>query len=164
MLKTTDIDGKTYRDAMANFAGHIHVVTTGGEAGRRAIAATAVTSVSDNPPMVLACINLSVPDNALYLKNGVFAINTLTARHRPLAEACSGITSVTQDERFSIGQWERLATGAPVLSDATAVFDCTIMDVREMSTHWVFFGKVAAVRCGDKGPALLYHNRGYHIL
>ncbi len=164
MLKTTDIDGKTYRDAMAHFAGHIHVITTDGEAGRRAIAATAVTSVSDDPPILVACINRSVPDNSRYLRNGVFAVNTLSARHRKLAEACSGITPVSQEERFSMHKWERLATGAPVLPDAVAVFDCTVMEVREMATHFVFFGKVAGVRCGKNEPPLLYHNRGFREL
>ncbi|MEZ5813032.1 MAG: flavin reductase family protein [Rhizobiaceae bacterium] len=164
MLKTTDIDGKTYRDAMAHFAGHIHVVTTDGDAGRRAIAATAVTSVSDNPPIVLACINLSVPDNARYLKNGVFAINTLAERHLPLAEACSGITPVEQDKRFALAEWDMLASGAPTLRDAVAVFDCTVMEVREMATHFVFFGRVAGVRCGANERPLIYHDRGFRVL
>lgn len=164
MLKTTDIDGKAYRDAMSRFAGHIHIITTDGKAGRRAIAATAVTSVSDNPPIVLACINLSVPDNMLFLKNGVFAINTLAAQHLPLAEACSGITPVSQDERFALANWKPLTTGAPALSDAVAVFDCTVMEVREMATHFVFFGKVTGVRCGENRPPLLYHDRGFRAL
>lgn len=164
LLKTTDIDGKVYRDAMAHFAGHIHVISTDGEAGRRAIAATAVTSVSDNPPIVLTCINLSVRDNTMFLKNGVFAINTLAADHLPLAQACSGITQVSQDERFALGKWEKLTTGAPTLSDAVAVFDCTVMEVREMATHFVFFGKVAGVRCGRNEPPLLYHDRGFRTL
>ena len=164
MLKTTDIDGKDYRDAMAHFAGHIHVISTDGEAGKRAIAATAVTSVSDNPPIVLACINLSIPDNALFLKNGVFAINTLGRSHLDIAKACSGITRVDQDERFSMGRWGKLATGAPVLEDAVAIFDCTVMEVREMATHFVFFGKVAGVRCGENQPPLLYHDRGFRVL
>lgn len=164
MLKTTDIDGRVYRDAMAHFAGHIHVVTTDGDAGRRAIAATAVTSVSDNPPIVLACINLGVAENAYYLQNGVFAINTLSARHLPLAKACSGITPVPQDERFALGEWNKLATGAPTLADAVAVFDCTVMEVREMATHYVFFGRVGGVRCGPNEPPLLYHDRGFRNL
>ncbi len=164
MLKTTDIDGKAYRDAMARFAGHIHVITTDGEAGRRAIAATAVTSVSDNPPIVLACINLSVEANGQFLKNGVFAVNTLAEKHLALAQACSGIERVGQDERFATARWDRLATGAATLEDAVAVFDCTVMEVREMATHYVFFGKVAAVRCGENEPPLLYHDRGFRSL
>ncbi len=164
MLKSTDIDGKVYRDAMAHFAGHIHVITTDGEAGRRAIAATAVTSVSDNPPIVLACINLSVTENALFLNNGVFAINTLGQSDLELAKACSGITPVSQDERFSTGKWDRVATGAPILQSALAVFDCTVMEVREMATHYVFFGKVAGVRCGASQKPLLYYDREYRML
>lgn len=164
MLKKIAVDPAEYRDAMAHFAGHIHVVTTDGEAGKRVIAATAVTSVSDNPPIVLVCMNLKVPENDTYLRNGVFAISTLAEKHRSLAEACSGLLGASQDERFALGEWAQMSTGSPVLADAVAVFDCTIFETREMSTHRVLFGKVNDVHRGENLKPLIYHNRGYRVL
>ncbi|TIU76756.1 MAG: flavin reductase, partial [Mesorhizobium sp.] len=47
MLKINDIGPQAYRDAMAHFAGHVHVVTTDGPAGRRGATVIAASSVSD---------------------------------------------------------------------------------------------------------------------
>lgn len=164
MLKTIEISPADYRDAMARIAEQIHVVTTDGPAGRRIVAATAVTSVSDRPPIILVCLNLGVADNDRYLRNGVFAVSTLADRHLALAEACSGLTGATQDERFAQAGWETMATGSPILSDAIASFDCTIVESVEMSTHRVLFGKVAGLCRGAESRPLIYHNRSYRAV
>ncbi|TIW51814.1 MAG: flavin reductase, partial [Mesorhizobium sp.] len=57
MLKKNDIGPQAYRDAMAHFAGQVHVVTTDGPAGRRGATVIAACSVSDTPPTVLVCLN-----------------------------------------------------------------------------------------------------------
>ena len=82
MLKTNEIEPRHYRDAMARFAGAVHVVTTDGPAGKRGVTAIAACSVSDNPPTVLVCLNRENPNNDSFVKNGVFALNTLCARER----------------------------------------------------------------------------------
>ena len=75
MLKKYEIDGAQYRDAMAHFAGHVHVVTTDGAAGRRGVTVIAACSVSDRPPTVLVCLNRENDANDLFVENGVFALN-----------------------------------------------------------------------------------------
>jgi flavin reductase (DIM6/NTAB) family NADH-FMN oxidoreductase RutF len=47
------VDPATYREAMSRLVAPVHVVTTAGPAGRCGITASAVTSVSDDPPTVL---------------------------------------------------------------------------------------------------------------
>ncbi|WP_163271315.1 flavin reductase [Chelativorans alearense] len=164
MLKTNDIGPQHYRDAMARFAGAVHVVTTDGAAGRRGVTVIAACSVSDSPPIVLVCLNRENPNNDLFLKNGVFALNTLAAEHRELADAFSGLTGLPQDERFALAEWENLSTGAPALADAMAVFDCQVVDTKDFATHRVYFGKVTGLRVGANLEPLLYHDRGYRVL
>ena len=48
---------QSYRNAMANVASGVHVITTGGAAGSYGITMTAVTSVTDEPPTLVLCIN-----------------------------------------------------------------------------------------------------------
>lgn len=55
-------------------------------------------------------------------------------------------------------------TGAPVLSDALAAFDCRVLEIKQASTHNIIFGEVMAIRYSEPKPALLYMNRGYHAL
>lgn len=164
MLKPNEIGPQAYRDAMARFAGAVHVITTDGAAGRRGTTIIATCSVSDSPPMVLACLNRENPNNELFIKNGNFALNTLAAKHEPMAVAFSGVTGASQAERFALGKWDTIETGAPTLVDAVAVFDCEIVDSKDMATHRVLFGRVTGLRIGDSVRPLLYFERGYHVL
>lgn len=164
MLKKYEIGSQAYRDAMARFAGAVHVVTTDGAAGRRGTTIIAACSVSDTPPMVLACLNRENPANELFVKNGHFALNTLAGKHEPLSVAFSGVTGLSQDERFALGEWDVIATGSPTLKDALAVFDCELVETKDMATHRILFGRVAGLRIGGDTRPLLYHERSYHIL
>ncbi len=104
MLKKNEIGPQTYRDAMAQFAGAVHVVTTDGPAGKRGTTVIAACSVSDTPPTVLVCLNRENPKNEAFVRNGNFALNTLPATSRPLAEAFSGQTGLPVEERFALGR------------------------------------------------------------
>ncbi|UUP19253.1 flavin reductase [Nitratireductor thuwali] len=164
MLKTNEIAPQDYRDAMARFAGAVHIVTTDGAAGLRGVTAIAACSVSDNPPIVLVCLNRQNPNNDLFLKNGVFALNTLSAGQEELSNAFSGLTGLPPEERFALAQWETLSSGAPCLKGAIAVFDCHVMDTKDLATHRIYFGKVTGLRVGANLKPLLYHDRGYRTL
>ena len=164
MLTRNEVDGAIYRDAMSRFAGAVHVVATDGPAGRRGATVIAACSVSDDPPMVLVCINRENPRNEAFAGNGRFSLNTLSAEQQPVAAAFSGQTGLPPDERFSVGEWTTLSTGAPVLRGALAVFDCEIVDAKDLATHRVLFGKVTGIVVGDNLRPLIYHDRGYHVL
>ncbi|SFT81246.1 flavin reductase [Mesorhizobium sp. YR577] len=164
MLKKNDIEPQAYRDAMSHFAGAVHVVTTDGAAGRRGATVIAACSVSDTPPMILVCLNRENPKNQLFVENGNFALNTLSSHHQHVAAGFSGITKLSADERFALAQWNTISSGAPTLADALAVFDCELVDTKDLATHRVLFGKVTGLRIGDNLEPLVYHDRGYHVL
>ena len=115
MLDKQILDAALYRDAMARYAGHVQIVTTALGAERRGVTITAACSVSDNPPTVLVCLNKGNPNNRIFFDSGIFALNSLGAGNRALADAFSGRNSLTADERFALGSWKTLVTGAPVL-------------------------------------------------
>ena len=158
------VEAQDYRDAMSRFAGAVHVVTTAGPAGPRGVTVIAACSVSDNPPTILVCVNSASAGNALFLDNGVFALNTLAAHHQALSVAFSGMTGLSTEERFAHGAWDTIATGAPTLTDALATFDCELIEAKQVATHRVMFGRVTGLRVGDKVKPLIYHDRGYQIL
>lgn len=164
VLKKYEVGPQAYRDAMARFGGAVHVVTTDGPAGRRGATVIAACSVSDSPPTVLVCLNRENPRNEAFLENRNFALNTLASSQRELAMAFSGQTGLPPHERFAVGEWEVLASGAPVLKGALATFDCELMDYKDWATHRVLFGRVAGLRTGDSLRPLIYHDRNYHTL
>ena len=161
MLKKNEVGPQTYRDAMARFAGAVHVVATDGAAGKRGATVIAACSVSDAPPTVLVCLNRENVKNEAFVRNGNFSLNTLGAGQQALAEAFSGHTGLPAAERFALAEWDRLSSGAPTLVGALAVFDCEIIDSKDHATHRVLFGRVTAIRVGDTLQPLIYFNRDY---
>ncbi len=164
MLTKNDIGPQTYRDAMAHFAGAVHIAATDGVAGKRGATVIAACSVTDSPPTVLVCLNRENPRNNAFLDNGTFSLNTLAASQRHLADAFSGQTGLDVEARFGLGEWDRISSGAPTLIGALSVFDCEIIDHKDLATHRVLFGRVTGLRIGDNLHPLLYYNRGYREL
>lgn len=164
MLKKNDVEPQAYRDAMARFAGAVHIVTTDGPGGLRGATVIAACSVSDTPPMVLVCLNRSNPKNDAFIANARFALNTLAPDQESLAVAFSGLTGLPASERFALGRWDTIASGAPALVGALAVFDCELAETKDMATHRILFGRVTGLRIGDSVQPLLYFDRGYRVL
>ena len=68
------------------------------------------------------------------------------------------------DERFAAAEWSTLETGAPVLADCAAAFDCRIIDVANVDTHDVLFCRVVALQRSECTDNLIYFGRDYHIV
>ncbi len=149
---------------MSRVAAAVHIVTTDGPAGLGGITASAVSSVTVEPPIMLFCINKSSSSALRFLENGVFCINTLKATDEELSNVFAGRTELRLDERFGSGEWARLATGAPVLTSAIAAFDCRLAEVKEMSTHYIMFGAVEAVEYSTTTGSLTYIHREYRTI
>ena len=159
------VEGKAFRDCIARVPSGVNVITTAGPGGRGGFTATAVASVSDDPPTVLVCLNRNSRQNALLKENGRFAVNLLPAGAQGLADVFAGRTGLSGGERFAHGGWTTLSTGAPVLVEAVMTLDCTLLDHQEVGTHTVFFGTVVgcAVIPAEAGrpEILIYHDRRY---
>jgi flavin reductase (DIM6/NTAB) family NADH-FMN oxidoreductase RutF len=155
------IDATAFREAMCRLGAAVHVVTTAGPGGKTGFTATAVTSVSDQPATLLVCLNRRSQSSPLLLQNRVFCVNTLGAGEAQIADMFAGRSGVHLDERFSLGEWTTLKTGAPVLASAVVAFDCRVIEIKAVASHNVVFGAVEAVRLGPAGPALVYHDRAY---
>jgi len=151
-----------FKDAMSRVAATVHVVTTDGKAGLGGITASAVTSITIEPPMMLFCINKTSPSAQRMIENGVFCINTLAPPHEAIANVFAGRTDQHLAERFSSGEWAKLTTGSPVLASAVAAFDCKLIEAKEVSTHFVMIGEVVATEYGPEGGETLgYVHRKY---
>jgi flavin reductase len=155
------VDPNLFREAMSRLGAAVHVVTTAGPAGKTGFTATAVCSVSDAPPTILVCINRKSTGGPLMRENGTFCVNTLGADAEPIADMFAGRTGAQMEQRFALGTWGTLATGAPVLAGAVVALDCRVVEVKAVASHYVIFGAVEGVQLGANGPALVYHDRAY---
>ena len=157
------VSREQFRDAMACLGAAVNIVTTDGAAGRAGFTASAVCSVTDDPPTLLVCLNRSSRGSAALKANGVLCVNTLAAGQHALSDAFAGKGGLDTSARFALAGWSTLATGAPVLEDAAIVaFDCRIAEVVEKGTHSVLFAEIQAIRQGAPGAGLIWYARDYH--
>ena len=147
---------------MARLGAAVNVITTLGPSGPCGLTASAVCSVTDDPPTLLLCINRETDLNEVFKASGVLCVNTLAASQEPLSPLFAGLTGVPQEGRFQTEQWTTLATGAPVLLGAVVSFDCRITQSTEVGTHTVFFCEVEAIKPGSAHEGLIYFGRSYH--
>lgn len=153
-----------FRDAMARLGAAVNIITTDGVAGRGGVTASAVCSVTDDPPTLLVCINRESSTGALIKANGVLCVNVLSSAQRDLSDIFARPSKqIGYDQKFAAGRWATQETGAPALDGAVAAFDCRIADTIEKGTHSVIFATVLAIRlCSVMQPGLIYYSRGYH--
>ncbi len=156
------VNRQTYREAMTRLGAAVHVITTAGPAGRYGFTASAVTSVTDDPPTLLVCQNRASEANPAFKANGVLCVNTLAAAQQILSPVFAGMTDCDMNGRFAAGAWSTLLTGAPVLEGALVSFDCRIAQVVEIGTHSVLFCEIKAIATGTDHEGLIYFGRRYH--
>ena len=157
------ITRQAFRDGMARLAAAVHVVTTDGPGGRSGFTASAVCSVSDDPPTVLVCMRSAAPSNPVFRANAVLCINVLTPEQQQLSASFAN-PKLTQEDRFALASWDQLTSGAPVLQDALLNLDCRIVDTHVVGTHDVCICHVLDTRLQPEGEGLAYFNRAYHHL
>lgn len=158
---TSAVSSTDFREAMSQLPSSVHIVTTDGTAGRGGITASAVSSVTADPPIMLFCVNRTSSSADLFVANRCFCINALAPGDQYLSDVFAGRTPLKREERFAEGIWTKAVTGAPVLTTALVYFDCRLVDATEVSTHMILLGVVEDIRISEDRGALLYARRDY---
>ena len=148
------LDGAAFRAAMRNLAGGVAVVTTGQGDERRRLTMTAITSVSADPPTLLACINAASGAHDAVLRHGSFAVNVLGPEHADLALRFAGHGGVHGAARFEGEDRSDGPTGAPLLASALCSLDCALEVHQRAGSHGGFIGRVICARHRGGDPLL----------
>jgi flavin reductase (DIM6/NTAB) family NADH-FMN oxidoreductase RutF len=149
-----------FRTALRTFAAGVTVVTTLDRAGRPSgLTASAFTSVSLDPPLVLVCVDHTASAHPDFRARGWFAINVL----RREQEALSRRFAASGGDKFQGAPWHEGQAGLPLLDGALATLECRIVDTHEAGDHTIFIGQVENASVAG-GQPLVYFHGGYHSL
>jgi flavin reductase (DIM6/NTAB) family NADH-FMN oxidoreductase RutF len=140
---------------MRHVAATVYAVTTGHKGERHGIIATAVNSLSFDPPSLLVCINRSASLHDPVAMAEKFAVNVLGLGNRDVADH---FIAARGEERFTVGDWEELE-GMPVLANAQSSFVCRTAHRHEFGTHTIFIGELIAARHRHDATPLTYFDR-----
>lgn len=155
------INQDLFKQGMRRLAASVCVITTKSVDGQRmGLTATAVCSVTAEPPTLLCCLNRNNASYEMFRKNGIFAINVLCVDDQEIAGNFA--SRLSPEERFAVGNWGELVTGSPVLLSASASFDCRLSQIVEAGSHSIFIGEIQDVRVeSQNADCLLYGDGGY---
>jgi flavin reductase (DIM6/NTAB) family NADH-FMN oxidoreductase RutF len=153
-----------FRVGMQRLAHGVSIITAAGRDGNRyGITATAVFSLSLEPPSLVAGVNKCSGLGKILIDANNFGISILRIGHGDVANAFAGnMPERSGTDRFAYGEWRYDATGVPLLSDASACFVCEIGDIIEWSTHFLLIGVVTKIYVADGEIApLVYFSRRF---
>lgn len=151
MTPASDI--ASYRQALGRFPTGVAFVGACAPDGTRVgLLINSFTSVSLDPPLVLWCLGLGASCRPLFSAASSFAISILTREQQHLLEALGR----RQEQRLQGVPWRDGLGGAPVIENAAASFECSVMSVTRAGDHEIFLGQVERFgRCDDAPLAYL---------
>ncbi|MBN9425664.1 MAG: flavin reductase [Burkholderiales bacterium] len=148
---------RRFRTLMGRFVTGVTIIATQADEGVAAMTANAVTAVSLDPLIVLACIRNESRLLAPLLARGSFSINVLAAGQDDISRHYGGRAAADSPAR-----WLADAGGVPVLAGANASFLCKVMATHQVGDHTVVYGAVYDMRAAEPAaPALLYAGGRY---
>lgn len=143
------VDLVDFRLAMSRLAAGVSVVTALDAEGRPCgMTATAVCSVSLEPPLVLASLSNGSATLVAVEQTARFALNFLGRGEEGLARRFAGPAT----EKFDGVTWEQGVTGSPVVPEALAVCECDLESAVRAGDHTVCIGRVVRVAVNDGVP------------
>jgi len=154
------ISAANLRRAMGCFATGVTVVTTRQEDGSPCgLTASAITSVSLDPPLILVCVDKKAESYPHFGPAGIFAVNVLDEAQ----QAISSRFATSGGDKFAGLAYRWGETGAPILDQGLAYLECRIVHAYEGGDHMIYVGEVERAETGAGRP-LLYYRGSYGAL
>ena len=152
----------SFVDGMRQLASGVSVVTAGVDGNRNGMTASAVCSLSADPPSLIACLSRSTGTCGRLADSGAFCVNVLGRHHEDLATVFAGRTDLAGEARFTVGRWQTGDLDVPVLVDALVAFECEVATIHDYATHCIVVGLVHEVHLDGNGTRpLVYHDRTF---
>ena len=150
-LNPGEVNAELFRDVIGRFATGVTVITARCDGVDYGMTASAVTSLSLEPPMLLVCVNR---DNATYRaidRSRAFGVSIL---HEDQGEVAAHFASRHPD-KFAASETVEGQLGLPLVAGALATLECSVSEHFVGGTHEVFMGRIVVAR-GVEGVPLTY--------
>jgi 3-hydroxy-9,10-secoandrosta-1,3,5(10)-triene-9,17-dione monooxygenase reductase component len=151
------IDKDLFRLVLSHFAAGVTVVTTVDGAQRPfGLTATAFTSVSLDPPLVLVCVDKKADTYPEFEPAGIFAVNFLSLAQRDVSQHFAKHGG----DKFNGLSWRPGALGAPLLDGTIGHVECRIRHWYDAGDHTIMVGEIESADARD-GEPLLHFRHAY---
>lgn len=121
-------------------------------------------SIALSPPTVMVALQHSTRTQHAVKISGTFGVTILNVHQQELAQRFAGQLGEEQS-RFVGVETFSMVTGAPLIKDGMAFFDCEVVHTFDVGATTVFFAEVLAIAKGEnEHMPLLYLNRRWRKL
>ncbi|MDX6583312.1 MAG: 3-hydroxy-9,10-secoandrosta,3,5(10)-triene-9,17-dione monooxygenase reductase component [Solirubrobacterales bacterium] len=138
----------------------VAVVTAAGDAGPAGATANAVTSLSLDPPLMIACLDRGSRTLDAVRAGGAFGVSVLAAGQEELAHGFA--SKAPHTEKFHEVAWSE-RSGVPILEGAVAWVACELRELHPGGDHEIAIGGVLDAG-GDGGDPLIFYGGAYRAL
>ena len=145
-----------FRRVLGHFATGVTIVTTC-DADQRptGLTASAFSSVSLDPPLVLICVDHKSQSYPALREAGRFGINVLHLDHEPMSRRFAS----TRLDKFEGVAFRMGGLGVPLIEGALAHIECRTVSAHVEGDHTIFVGRVESAQVGEGEPLLYYRGR-----
>lgn len=143
-----DCTPEQFREVISHFMSGVTVITASVEGRDYGMTASAFTSLSLNPPMVLVALNNNSATQRAITQCGSFGVNVLAEGQHEVAQRFAR----PSDDKFAGLTVRRASGGAALLEDALAVLECVVSDDVVGGTHRVFLARVKRATARPGAP------------
>ena len=150
------ISAEQFRLGMRRLPAAVTLVTCKYDGKYFGLTATAVTSLSAEPPSLLTCVNREASAHRAILESKAFGINVLPHDKAALAKLFASRGVEDRAKRFATDKWVELVTGSPILDEAIVGFDCTLDQAIVYASHSILIGQVQDIKIADTHKHLMY--------
>lgn len=161
-LRRPTVSDAEFRTAMSGMASSVHVVAARRGDERVGRTATAVISLSAQPPAVLVSIDIVSRLADIIAKTGGFSLAMLAGDQSAVADAFAG--KVEMSRRFEVGHWGEWPSGQPHLAGTVSMLDCEVIGAMETGTHALFAGAIIEAESATDRQPLIWQRHHYHTL
>ncbi|HLH77464.1 MAG TPA: flavin reductase family protein [Candidatus Binataceae bacterium] len=151
------IERNELRRVMGHFATGVAVITTFSSEGvLHGMTANSLTSVSLDPPLLLACVDKRTESYPCFESSRVFTVNILAEDQEDLSRRFA--TSGTN--KFEGVAYQRGANGCPIIHGALAYLECKLYGACDGGDHTIYIGQIEQAETREGRP-LLFFRGGY---
>lgn len=160
---TVPASSEAFKQGMRALAGSVCVVAANGPDGKPVgLTATAVTSLSADPPSLIVCVNRNAGIASALGVGAQFSVSLLAHGQEEVAQAFGGQKTAKGVARFAFGDWVRSERDVPLLMGANVSFECEVAMVTDWATHHIVIGLIRDARfAAAQTAALVYHQGRY---
>jgi flavin reductase (DIM6/NTAB) family NADH-FMN oxidoreductase RutF len=149
------VEEHIFREVMGHFASGVAVITarTGGR--DYGTTASALASLSMEPPMLLICLNRDSETHGAIAASGQFAVNVLSEDQEHVARRFA----VKSPTKFQGAEITRTESEVATVQGALAHFECRVAETAVGGTHTVFLADVESATAFEGSPLAYYRGR-----